>query len=75
MTVSELPLLAAVPLPLIKSLATSFVGGGPPGTPTEGFFDRGEGGFGVFAVGVGVVGVVGVAAGAEAVVPPADGAG
>jgi hypothetical protein len=52
-------------------------GGAPFGTTTTGFFDSGDGGFGVVAVAVAVVGVgvVGVAADTAAAVAPDDGAG
>jgi hypothetical protein len=50
-------------------------GGAPFGTTTTGFFDSGDGGFGVVAVAVAVVGVVGVAADTGAAVAPDDGAG
>jgi hypothetical protein len=57
-------------------LTTSFVGGGPLGTATTGFFDSGEGGFGVVAVGVVAVALelAVVVAVAAAAVAPDDGA-
>jgi alanine dehydrogenase len=60
-------------------LTTSCLGAGPFGTVTTGFFDSGDGGFGVLTagvVGVELVVVVGVGAAAEAAacVTPADGA-
>jgi hypothetical protein len=62
-------------VPLIRSLTTSWLGAGPLGTRTAGFFDSGEGGFGVVAVGVEEVEVLVVcAAVTDASVAPPPGA-